>query len=1064
MTNILIKNATVKEINQALLRLQGADSNSGTTTNVNVRSSSSSSGGSSVNLSGVYSKIQTNAKNIASNTSSISLINTKLTEDEKSIKANTTNITKNTNNIASNSSKIGSIIGILSTDLYTLSAGDTTLALKNNYTLTEQEVTVPYATAALNDSDGNAINDTYLKLTGGILTGDLTVNGNIYQNGSSYITHAEHLYSKDDLILTRDGATTGLSSGTYTGIKALLYDGTNNGYLVFDNSGTAMVGDEGSLVPLQARDTEANMSDGKLVYWDATNKILKTSTGTTTTYLPLAGGTMTGTISSMDIVPKQNATYNLGSSTYKYSSVYATSFIGNASTQTKLQTQRTIQTNLQSTSSASFDGTANITPGVTGTLPIQNGGTGGTTQKAQQYNLLSNMNQLTTAYGDGSLIVGAYADATTTSGAVYNRTALSMYNYIKGKTDDVYLKLAGGTLTGDLTQPNVQAVNNGYEKINCAFNNGAGATTYIYLGYLGYNYLGNKVVLNCSFYGGFIVDKMEIKLAGWPYGADKPGIEIVGQRWMGSAGFTGVYYNVGSSWNSNIDIWVGVKQLDNSNYTLSVVSEYDRGSDFVISDGSTRTTTNSFSGSAKPYNYEKGPWTATSIDATSHGIVPQTDNTYSLGTVSNRYNAVNAIQLRAYAGNSGNSGTWCQGQSITTAVDGGAGYILLQPITGSNSSGKLPKCGFEGRIYLNRGSPSALNISGWMDICAVVAYNERTVWARYNNSEASYITAIRQVLYNGTYYVAIQTNASLWSQTLEGCFFNNDNCTLTSIAQSAITSYIDLQTPQQYETSGTAYLPLTGGTLSGQLTGTTATFTTVNAALNGNQSTASQPLGGYSITGCQLPYAWSYSYIALTDTANYKTSLGSVFSGSTWYNVLSIRHRNGTLDGNKYGLLIYNKMTQEGSLQYQQQVNGTWTSQKTILDSSNYTTYTGKYLPLTGGTMTGQLTGTTQTFTTVNATTVNATTLSTTSARKYKKNIKEWKQNALDLIDKVNVVEYKYKSENDSNEKHIGFIADDTDKLLSGEKQDKMRIQDSIGVLIKAVQELKQLYTNIIDK
>jgi len=104
--------------------------------------------------------------------------------------------------------------------------------------LTEQEVTVPYATAALNDSDGNAINDTYLKLTGGILTGDLTINGNIYQNGSSYITHAEHLYSKDDLILTRDGATTGLSSGTYTGIEALLYDGTNNGYLVFDNTGT----------------------------------------------------------------------------------------------------------------------------------------------------------------------------------------------------------------------------------------------------------------------------------------------------------------------------------------------------------------------------------------------------------------------------------------------------------------------------------------------------------------------------------------------------------------------------------------------------------------------------------------------------------------------------------------------------------------------------------------------------------------------------------------------------------------------------------------------------------
>ena len=45
----------------------------------------------------------------------------------------------------------------------------------------------------------------------------------------------------------------------------------------------------------------------------------------------------------------------------------------------RLYTARTIRTNLASTSTASFDGTANITPGVTGTLPIARGGTGATT-------------------------------------------------------------------------------------------------------------------------------------------------------------------------------------------------------------------------------------------------------------------------------------------------------------------------------------------------------------------------------------------------------------------------------------------------------------------------------------------------------------------------------------------------------------------------------------------------------------------------------------------------------------------------------------------------------------
>ena len=44
-----------------------------------------------------------------------------------------------------------------------------------------------------------------------------------------------------------------------------------------------------------------------------------------------------------------------------------------------LATARTLRTNLASTSTVSFDGSSNVTPGVTGTLPIANGGTGNTT-------------------------------------------------------------------------------------------------------------------------------------------------------------------------------------------------------------------------------------------------------------------------------------------------------------------------------------------------------------------------------------------------------------------------------------------------------------------------------------------------------------------------------------------------------------------------------------------------------------------------------------------------------------------------------------------------------------
>ena len=88
---------------------------------------------------------------------------------------------------------------------------------------------------------------------------------------------------------------------------------------------------------------------------------------------------------------------------------------GNAETATRLQTARTIQTNLASTSAASFNGTANVTPGVTGVLPVANGGTGvNNASTAAQIlaanaaklqtarTLLTNLNTITPASFDGS--------------------------------------------------------------------------------------------------------------------------------------------------------------------------------------------------------------------------------------------------------------------------------------------------------------------------------------------------------------------------------------------------------------------------------------------------------------------------------------------------------------------------------------------------------------------------------------------------------------------------------------------------------------------------------------
>ena len=101
---------------------------------------------------------------------------------------------------------------------------------------------------------------------------------------------------------------------------------------------------------------------------------------------------------------------------------------GNANTATKLATARTIQTNLASTSSASFDGSGNVTPGVSGVLGIANGGTGNsagyirTGQKAG-----SPIGNYATAEGYRTIAFGHYSHAEG-----YSTTASGNYSHAEG--------------------------------------------------------------------------------------------------------------------------------------------------------------------------------------------------------------------------------------------------------------------------------------------------------------------------------------------------------------------------------------------------------------------------------------------------------------------------------------------------------------------------------------------------------------------------------------------------------------------------------------------------------
>lgn len=103
---------------------------------------------------------------------------------------------------------------------------------------------------------------------------------------------------------------------------------------------------------------------------------------------------------------------------------------GLASIATKLNTARTIRTNLASSTAASFDGSADVTPGVTGTLSPTNGGTGQASLASALDALASARSSETTTPTDETLFISSNIDG---SANYYPRKASAIFAYIKSK-------------------------------------------------------------------------------------------------------------------------------------------------------------------------------------------------------------------------------------------------------------------------------------------------------------------------------------------------------------------------------------------------------------------------------------------------------------------------------------------------------------------------------------------------------------------------------------------------------------------------------------------------------
>lgn len=235
--------------------------------------------------------------------------------------------------------------------------------------------------------------------------------GGLFYHASTNQPHVFRIGNNNNVFVIRDNDT------------KVVFSSNNNPFVTVTHDGVAKwLGNANTATKLQTARTINGVS------FDGTANI----TIADSTKLPIAGGTMTG-----DLTLKGNPTADLMAATKKYvddsvasagggdvlaagnnsftgantfqnlvtmvggvvftsgtttlawknatqiiATINASTYTGNSATATKLATARTITANLASSTAGSFDGSANITVGVTGTLPIANGGTGATTAAA----------------------------------------------------------------------------------------------------------------------------------------------------------------------------------------------------------------------------------------------------------------------------------------------------------------------------------------------------------------------------------------------------------------------------------------------------------------------------------------------------------------------------------------------------------------------------------------------------------------------------------------------------------------------------------------------------------
>lgn len=334
-------------------------------------------------------------------------------------------------------------------------------------------IAIGYATAAgkaTNDSDGNAINSTYLKLSGGTMTGAIKMSTS-YAITSTSIPDTEG-YA---MLLYNSGTVVGaFGNGTTADMPTYIRSTGDNLYHRKGKTGSYndyKIWDENNLTTSAAASggtTKSLVTTGDKYKWNLVYDWLTTTTADTDTTInkwkeleafltsitesdtlsgllagrvAKSGDTMTGALTTPGLTVTGTATF---------SQAIDGSILGNAATASRLQNTRTLKVALGSTSAQSFDGSANAQSiGVSGTLPIANGGTGTTSQANININIVAALSEGSSDVTDNTELITSYASNngfadTNATNVMYKRDAIKIFNYIKNK-----LTTSGNQLTLD---------------------------------------------------------------------------------------------------------------------------------------------------------------------------------------------------------------------------------------------------------------------------------------------------------------------------------------------------------------------------------------------------------------------------------------------------------------------------------------------------------------------------------------------------------------------------------------------------------------------------------------